>query len=199
MEKIILGMLIIRGLTIYEMKIFINNNLNAICSNSSGSIHAAVKKLLEKNLINCKEEDNKKIYYITARGREAFNNWILQPMDHTRAKNMELGKLFFLGLSDPAGRKGLILEYIKGLTEEHARLKILYETIASNTDDIMKQGAKIVSGDRWNEEGIKKNVFTDKLEDTISDVYKYQRATLQYGIEAIEFEIGWYSRYLDSI
>lgn len=199
MEKIILGMLMMRGLTIYEMKIFIDNNLDAMCSNSSGSIHTAISKMLEKQLISYEEKDKKKIYYITAKGRELFNNWILQPMDSTKAKNMELSKLFFFGLSDPKKRKELILEYIKGLKEKHSKLKFIYDETTYNMDDIINHGTKVVGDDPWNEEGIKKNVFSGRIEDTISDVYKYQQATLQYGIEAIEFEIDWYSRYLEKI
>ena len=199
MEKIILGMLMMRGLTIYEMKIFIDNNLDAMCSNSSGSIHTAIRKMLEKKLISYKEKDKKKIYYITAKGRELFNNWILQPMDCTKAKNMELSKMFFFGLSEPKERKDLILKYIKGLKEEYSKLKIIYDRTTFDMDDIINHGTKVVGGDQWNEEGIKKNIFSGKIEDTISDVYKYQQATLQYSIEAIEFEIDWYSKYLEKV
>lgn len=199
MEKIILGMLMMRGLTIYEMKIFIDNNLDSMCSNSSGSIHTAIRKMLEKEFIHYKEEDNKKIYYITAKGREAFNNWILQPMDHTRAKNMELSKMFFFGLSDPSKRKEIIKEYIGKLKEEHFKLKAIYEKITLNKDNIIQNGIKMAESDPWNEEGFKKNTFTGRIEDTISDVYKYQLAILQYGMESIEFEIGWYSKYLKNV
>ncbi|WP_084758074.1 PadR family transcriptional regulator [Clostridium sp. Marseille-P2415] len=199
MEKIILGMLMMRGLTIYEMKMFIDDNLASMCSNSSGSIHTAIRKMLEKEFIRYKEEDNKKIYFITGKGREAFNNWILQPMDRTRAKNIELSKMFFFGLSDPAKRKGIIKEYIERLKEEHSKLKAIYKKIILDKDNIMDNGIKMAEDDPWNEEGFKKNTFTGSIEDTISDVYKYQLAILQYGMESIEFEIGWYSKYLKNV
>jgi DNA-binding PadR family transcriptional regulator len=199
MEKIILGMLMMRGLTIYEMKIFIDNNLAAMCSNSSGSIHTAINKMLDKNLISYKKIDRKKIYYITAEGREIFNSWITEPMDCIKAKNMELSKMFFFGLSDPMKRKELILEYIKGLKKEYSKLKSTYERTTFEVEDIISYGTKVVGDNEWNEEGIKKNMFLGKLEDTILDVYKYQRATLDFGIEALEFQIEWYSKYLEKV
>lgn len=194
MEKIILGLLMVRGLTIYEMKIFINKNLDTMCSNSSGSIHTAINKMLDKELISYKEVENKKIYYILSKGREEFNQWILQPMDHTKAKNIELSKMFFLGLSDPSKRKDLIMKYIEKLKEEQVKLKLIYDNITKNMEDIIMKGIEVVGNDPWNDEGIKKNIYADTMKDTISDLYMFQLTTLEYGMESIEFEINWYTK-----
>lgn len=199
MEKIILGILMFKGMTIYDMKLFINNNLDTMCSASSGSIHTAIKKMLEKSLIDFKEDGNKKIYYITAKGREEFNLWIEEPMDIRKAKNIELSKFFFLGLSNPDHRINLIKNYIKDLKAERDKLKSIHDTINSKNDHIISEGIKIFTENQWNEEGIKKNIYTNKVEDTISDIFKYQQSTLQYGIASIEFEIDWYSKYLNKM
>ena len=199
MEKIILGILMFKGMTIYDMKLFINNNLDTMCSASSGSIHTAIKKMLEKSLIGFKEDGNKKIYYITAKGREEFNLWIEEPMDIRKAKNIELSKFFFLGLSNPEHRINLIKNYIKDLKAERDKLKSIHDNINGKNDHIISQGIKIFTENQWNEEGIKKNIYTNKVEDTISDIFKYQQSTLQYGIASIEFEIDWYSKYLNEM
>lgn len=199
MEKIILGMLMVRGMTIYEIKNFINNNLDTMCSASSGSIHTAVKKMLEKEIIKVYEEGNKKIYYITAKGREEFNLWIEQPMDIGKAKNIELSKLFFLGLSNPDKRVKLIEKYIDELKTERDKLLVIYKNTKGNTDEIINSGMNTIIENQWNEEGVKKNLYTGKIMDTVSDIYKFQKATLQYGMASIEFEIAWYTNYLNEM
>lgn len=199
MEKIILGMLMVRGMTIYEIKNFINNNLDTMCSASSGSIHTAVKKMLEKEIIKVYEEGNKKIYYITAKGREEFNLWIEQPMDIGKAKNIELSKLFFLGLSNPDKRVKLIEKYIDELKNERNKLLVIYKNTKVNTDEIISSGMNTIIENQWNEEGVKKNLYTGKIMDTVSDIYKFQKATLEYGMASIEFEIAWYTNYLNEM
>lgn len=199
MEKIILGMLMVRGMTIYEIKNFINNNLDTMCSASSGSIHTAVKKMLEKEIIKVYEEGNKKIYYITAKGREEFNLWIEQPMDIGKAKNIELSKLFFLGLSNPDKRVKLIEKYIDELKTERNKLLVIYKNTKVNTDEIISSGMNTIIENQWNEEGVKKNLYTGKIMDTVSDIYKFQKATLEYGMASIEFEIAWYTNYLNEM
>jgi len=55
MENIILSLLLIKSMTIYEIRLFIQQNLNTVCSDSLGSIQAAIKKLKSKNCIECRE------------------------------------------------------------------------------------------------------------------------------------------------
>ncbi len=47
MENIILSILLIKSMTIYEMRAFIQKNLSTVCSDSMGSIQSALKKLLQ--------------------------------------------------------------------------------------------------------------------------------------------------------
>ena len=48
MENIILSLLLLKSMTIYEMRTFIQKNLGFVCSDSLGSLQSAIKKLLEK-------------------------------------------------------------------------------------------------------------------------------------------------------
>ena len=76
MDTIILGLLIMKDRTIYEIRERINKGLNMMYSSSMGSIQAAIKKLLENNYIEFEEiVDNgkyKKVYSITTSGKEYF-------------------------------------------------------------------------------------------------------------------------------
>lgn len=53
MDKIILGILMPRRLTAYEMRNIIRENFKSMCSDSLGSIQSALKKLVEKQLPPC--------------------------------------------------------------------------------------------------------------------------------------------------
>lgn len=196
MEKIILGLLMMRGMTVYYMKSFINNNLDAMCSASPGSIHTAIKKMIDKGLIKVANEGNRKVYFITKSGREEFDSWIESPMQQGKGKNIELSKLFFLGLSDPEDRKKSVENYIASLIKEKNKLEMLYDIISESAYDIEQDAQAVLLEDQYNEEGIKKNIYSGKVEDTISDIYKYQRATLLYSVEYLKFEINWYTKFI---
>lgn len=198
MENIILGLLIVRGMTIYEIKTFITNKLDTMCSASSGSIHTAIKKLLVRGAINLCEVDNKKIYFITSMGREEFNSWIKSPMDIKKAKNIELSKLFFFGLSNSCDRTRLIEEYIKNLKEERKKLLAIKEMMVENKDEIISKGLEDLTSDKWNDEGIKK-LSNANFEEQVRDVYKFQEFTLDYGLSEIKFEIDWYTKFLKEL
>ena len=61
MEHIILSLLLLKGMTIYEIRTYIQQNLSTVCSDSLGSIQVAIRKLLDKRYIDVKEYiDNNK-------------------------------------------------------------------------------------------------------------------------------------------
>ena len=108
MEYLILGLLILSPMTGYELQQFIKNNLSLICSHSAGSIQTAIAKLKNQGKITCQDTSQgkriKKVFLITDCGRQAFSDWVAQPMQADKVKNMELSKLFFLGLADKKER-----------------------------------------------------------------------------------------------
>ena len=77
-------------------------------SSSTGSIQAAIKKLLNNGYIDYRDiQDNgkkKKEYYITDAGRREFNNWINSPIDSAGIKCPELSKIYFMGFSKQENR-----------------------------------------------------------------------------------------------
>ncbi|MGL6173526.1 MAG: PadR family transcriptional regulator, partial [Cellulosilyticaceae bacterium] len=103
MENIILSMLLLKSMTVYEMKVFIAKGLTTVCSDSLGSIQSGIKKLMSKGCIVVREytENNllKKEYSITDQGVEQFREWIEIPMNLEKVRNMEEGKFFFLGMA----------------------------------------------------------------------------------------------------
>lgn len=178
MKYIILGLISLKSMSGYELSKFIENNLSLICSSSAGSIQTALKKLLELDLIKFDEiiENGvlKKYYHITEKGKNEFLDWLKNPMQTEKVKNMELSKLFFLGFSDKNSRVESIENYIEQLNKVKESLKIIESEMI-----------------------VLKEVALREIEDENSiEILTYQLYTLKYGIDSVEFEIKWYTDLL---
>ena len=116
MEYIILGLLLLQPRTIYQLRKRINDGLNLMYSCSTGSIQAAIKKLLQNGHISVSEiaEDGKlkKMYVITESGKIYFYGWLSNPIDGSVIKNPELSKIYFMGFAEKSVRIKLIEEHI---------------------------------------------------------------------------------------
>ena len=176
MEFLLLGLLILSPMTGYELQQFIRQNLSLICSHSAGSVQTALAKLEREGRITASEaaEGNrrKKIFSITDAGREAFAAWVEQPMQADRVKNMELARLFFLGLADPAQRIASIRDYIHQMEEMEAVLS----AIRQRFDLLCRED--LPEGQDW------------------PSIFRFQGYTIDYGIAAARFEQDWYRRLL---
>ncbi len=178
MEFIILGLLFLKPMTGYEIQKFIKNNLSTICSHSAGSVQTALTKLCLQDSIEFEEYvekgKNKKLYSITEKGRTNFSEWIVTPMQTKKVKNIELSKLFFLGIAPKEERKKSILGYI-------AQLETVKNVLISIKEEL---------------EHMKSEELFDTEDKILKDVFIYQGYTLEYGIDSAEFEIEWYKKLL---
>lgn len=179
MEYLILGLLILSPMTGYELQQFIKKNLALICSHSAGSVQTALAKLEKEGKVTASEtlqgKRRKKKFSITDTGRAAFSHWVAQPMQADKVKNMELSRLFFAGLAKPAERLCAIRDYIRQMEETHGILCTIEEQVRR------MDPKELPPGTDW------------------PQVLRFQRYTIQYGIDAAEFEIGWYSRLLHEL
>jgi len=178
MEFIILGLLLLKPMSGYEIGGFIKNNLTLICSNSAGSIRSALKKLVESQSVSFIESvengKNKKVYSITKTGENHFYKWIQNPMRVDKIKNMELSKLFFLGFADKRKQFESINNYIEQLRSTKSVLLLIQKEVINA-----------------------KNKGVDYIgKNNISEIIKFQEYTLKYGIDSCEFEIKWYLKLL---
>lgn len=179
MEYLLLGLLMLSPMTGYELQQFIRKNLALICSHSAGSVQTALAKLEKEGRITARETTEgrrrKKIFSITPAGRDAFSRWVAQPMQADRVKKMELSRLFFAGLARPEERTAAIRAYIRQMEQTHRLLLGIRETFRHI------QAAELPAGTDW------------------SQVLRFQGYTLDYGIAAAEFEIGWYQHLLTEL
>ena len=176
MEYLILGLLILTPMTGYDLQQFIRQNLALICSHSAGSVQTALAKLEREGRITAAESREgrrrKKTFSITEAGRTVFAAWIARPMQADKVKNMELSRLFFLGLARPEERIAAIRDYIRQMEE----MQVVLSAIQARFREAQK--GPLPAGRDWDA------------------VFRFQGYTLECGIAAARFEQDWYSRLL---
>lgn len=172
MNNIILGLLQLQPRTIYQLRKRITEGLNLMYSCSTGSIQAAIKKLLKDNLICAQEttENGKRkiIYSITDDGKKSFDVWINGFIDCGAPKNPELTKIYFMGFAKKDSR-------IKTLENYVAKMKITHQELVH----ICNEGEKL------------------QITENRNDILFFQLQTAKYGRDIMKFNIEWYERLLD--
>ena len=195
MKYFLLGLLMLKEMTVYQLKAMIAENFTAMCSDSMGSIQAALKNLLSNGLITCtavKEKNVEKKYYrIKENGRKEFLMWLQNPIDMLQGKNTELGKLLFMGILPNDKRVELISAVIKNLESELTYLKQILEVnkdIEANKKELLDYyadnpdyAAALLSA------GKSKNIA-----QSFSDIHKYEMLTAQHGADLVQFHIKWF-------
>jgi len=183
-EKLILGILMLKRLTVYEIRAVIKANFQSMCSDSLGSIQSAIKRLLEAEMVTFSEyvekSVNKKRYSITEKGRKELIQWIQIPADISNSKNMELGKLLFMGMLSIEERSSLIDEIISKLEED---LDELFMIQSATTDE---EKSKIL--EYWKTDP----KYYGFVSENSRQIVEYQYLTLQYGIDITKFNIEWF-------
>jgi DNA-binding PadR family transcriptional regulator len=192
MDMLILGMLALFRLTVYEIRGLIAKNFKDICSDSMGSIQAAIKKLLAAEMITYEEyvekSVNKKRYSITGKGRQALAQWLMVPADISGGKNKELGKLLFIGLVPEENRMRLVEDMIAQTRES---LSYLLEVQSSIDLSSQKKAVEYLDKDPEYRAGIEAITRSADMEKNARDIEFFQLATLEYGLDYMRFNIAW--------
>ena len=177
-DYIILGLLILSNRTIYQLRSRIDKGLNIMYSSSTGSIQAAIKKLLNNGYIDYRDiQDNrkkKKEYYITDAGRQEFNTWINSPIDSAGIKCPELSKIYFMGFSKQKKRFENTQEYITELKNKYDSLKMICD-----------ESELFMHSNNY-----------DNLDKEAKDIIFFQLATARFGRDLMSFAIKWYEQFL---
>lgn len=196
MENIILSLLLIKSMTIYEIRAFIQKNLSTVCSDSMGSIQSAIKKLIEKECITVREYEQKgvlkKEYHILPAGLEQFRKWIEVPMNLQKMKNMEEGKFFFLGMASKEKRIKSLEEYVKGLRGELDKLLEIEQHIEKIKSNVIQMNVERISEERDLERYLLEISGVHNLEEVVTNIFDYQIYNLQYGLRRLRDDILFY-------
>jgi len=170
LDKIILGLLQLKSLSSYDLKKALENSVNHFYSTSYGSIHPALKKMEQKGWITGEEQSigarQKKIYSISEKGRQIFNEWMATEIPVTRIKEDALVRMFFFGLIPKKQRIQLIDEYILKMQESLNQLI-----------------------------NLKKKTEEKEIPQPFKEIAKYQVETLRFGIESTEYSKKWFEDF----
>lgn len=175
MENVVLGLLIIQSLTLYEMNQGFKQGLSMIYSASFGSMQTALKNLLAGGMVTFEERvdhgRNKKVFSITATGREAFFQWMAAETPLNKLEVVGLAKVYFLGLiPDVEQRKKIVTEILNKL--------LLMEDHLSGMNDTLK---------------------TLRVPEAQQEIFMYQIKTLDYGRGAHAFAREWFKHLLEDL
>lgn len=200
MENIILSMLLIKNMTVYEMKVFIAKGLTTVCSDSLGSIQSAIKKLMSKDFIVVREyiENNllKKEYTITDKGVEQFRKWIEVPMNLEKVRNMEEGKFFFLGMAAKEVRVQSIKGYIESMKKEKEKLYTIARLCEQTKEEAIRAHATRIEQDQLLSNHLLEASNEKTLHQVVANIYDYQLYSLEYGLKRLEDDICFYEGIL---
>ena len=205
MEFFILGVLMMNKLSAYEISQLIKNNYQGICSYSIGNVQRALKLLAAKDYVKFQEKTTgkvvKKVYEITPAGRVRFLEWMHRPLDITQNNNMELGRFLLLGILPPENRKELIRGQIESL---NASLRYLHDvqnaiTAQRNVMDVRDMWRAHIAEEPEYMNELAQSTGNRDLITLLADTGDFAEFTLEYSIDEIKFQLGWFEKLLANL
>ncbi|OBZ13183.1 PadR family transcriptional regulator [Bacillus sp. FJAT-26390] len=171
MEFVILGLLMIRHLTQYDIKNALQRKVSPFFSASLGSIQAALKKLESNGHVDLEEVTEngrrKKIYSLNPLGRQYFMDWMLSAIAPGRLEQDVTTRLFFLGLMPPQDRQSIIKAVI-------AHLEVSVHTFETGYEEVSPK----------------------EIPAHLKEVVKFQLKTLELGLFYHQSMFAWFKGLL---
>ena len=196
MDKLILGLLMIKHFTVYEIRQVMRQNFSSMCSDSLGSIQAALKKLSQQGAVTYSEYVEKgkmkKEYAITASGRILFLEWLKTPIDMSKNKNMDLGKFLFMGYLPKKEQIQMLDLTIEGLEVEVQEFEAVKDAIRF-TEEQEKVKAYLEQNSHLATELIETSQAAD-LAESISQIGYFEMKTLEFGLDSARFQLDWFTK-----
>ena len=200
MEYIILGLLLFKPMTVYEIRMYIQKNLTTICSDSLGSIQIAVKKLLNKGYITTKEYLErglvKKKHSITSLGVEHYKEWVGSPINIAKMTNMEESKFYFLGTASKEKRISFLKSYISSLKEQFNKLVRIKELTKGAKDIAVRTHLERIANEKQITDNLSVVSEEDNMQSIFENTYSYQIYLLEYGLNRVKSDISFYEKIL---
>jgi DNA-binding PadR family transcriptional regulator len=166
MIYVILGFLMMKKMTKYDIKSILSREISPFYASSYGSINNGIKRLLELNYIDFTETvtngRQKKIYFLLPEGIVAFTNWLKEDIEIGKQKDNLPLKLFFYGF--------LTLE------ERIQRLQTYYDKQQQNYQEYINyysEASKV------------------KFPKEVADIASCQIMTLDYATKHLACDLEW--------
>ena len=167
MQNVILGLLLLAPMSLYDVHRAFTQGISLFYSASFGSIQRALRQLVEAGHVTAEPEPDsargKKLHTITPSGRAAWAAWMREPVTGGDAETVILARVFCLGLvDDTADRAAIIATLRRRIETDLATLR----ATATNLD-------------------------AQECPAQFTEVFGFQRATLDYGLRSHELALDW--------
>jgi|GEM_PF-264734 len=174
MDFVLLGFLMIRDLSAYEMRKILQRKVSPFYSASLGSIQTTLKKLEDNGLIRTLETNakgrRKKLYRIAESGRRGFAERMFSEIATGKLEQDIATRLFFLGLLDAP-----------------ERLKITRSIVAALEDTLEEYDAAAEEAARA------------EVPESLRQVAVYQIKTLELAIALYRSMLEWFRRFQEQL
>jgi PadR family transcriptional regulator, regulatory protein AphA len=163
----LLGLLDGHPMSGYDLNKAFNTTVQHFWTTEQSQIYRALHKLeadgwLTVETVIQQDSPNKKLYHITAAGRDALHQWLATPLPEEPAREAWIGQLFFGHLTSNEVVISVLESYVAQLRQRLAALEALQATVPG-----------------------------DMPLEAIPRQYQFQFLTLDYGLELHRFELQW--------
>ena len=167
MQFVILGLLMMRPMSLYGLHAQFSAGPSLFYSASFGSIHRALRQLVTQGLVTVDDAPDsargRKRHPPTPAGVDAWRQWMHEPIGGSNAETAMLAKVYLLGLLDDGDERRRAVAVLKAsVNEELSALR----AVAADLD-------------------------ATEIPEEYAGVFRYQRATLDYGLRSHELALAW--------
>ncbi|GAA1465015.1 PadR family transcriptional regulator [Microbacterium thalassium] len=167
MQFLILGLLMLAPMSLYDLHKQFQAGPSLFYSASFGSLQRALRQLVESGLVIAEDDPDtarrRKVHSVTAEGLSAWRSWMREPLSGANADTAMLAKVYLLGLL-PAGSER---------DEALAVLRASAEAALRELQDLAR------------------GLDAQRIPEQYAEVFRYQRATLDYGLRSNELVLTW--------
>lgn len=167
MQFVILGLLMIDRMSLYDLHKQFSAGPGLFYSASFGSIQRALRQLVDAGLVTVADAPGsarrRKLHTITDAGVHVWNTWMHEPISGANAETALLSKVYLLGLL-PAD------------DDRRRVIATLTKAVESALDDL---------------QALARRLDGQVAPSTHTNIFRYQRATLDYGIRTHQLALEW--------
>ena len=167
MQFVILGLLMLAPMSLYDLHKQFQAGPSLFYSASFGSIQRALRQLVDQGRVTMADAADsargRKVHAVTAEGVEAWRAWMREPLGGANAETAMLAKVFLLGLL-PSG------------ADRDEALAVLRGSAAAALAELRE---------------VARGLDARPIPPEYADVFRYQRATLDYGLRSHELALTW--------
>ena len=166
MQYVILGLLLDGPLSLYDLHKRFAAGIALFYRASFGSIQRALRQLTADGLTQVRDDTGsprgRKLYSLTAAGRDAWSEWMVSPLENHDPETTMLARVFLLGRLPEA--------------ERPATLRRLRDRLDGDLSGLLALAG---------------SMDTAPAATGREAEFRYQRATLDYGIRSHELALAW--------